>query len=294
MSLDSIQENASSAATAHCHELIERVSDELTIGVMNFDVGNGEIKFHFSLSGNALYSVPGARPLEVGDLSAIIAFHGCGIKKVSHIDGRAKTTAATISCTPSLLISRLGIAPASLPKPIAEFIETGQSGFFCDKGRMTPSMATAVRSLATVSFSSTTRRAYFEARAIELICEICHEVGIFTSERIPVIGTEAMRRVEQARSIIEERFHENLSVAGIARSVGTNESKLSQMFRQAYDMTIFDYVRSIRMNKARTLLQTTEMPITSIAAAVGYEYHCNFAIAFKRHFGISPGLARRC
>ncbi len=78
----------------------------------------------------------------------------------------------------------------------------------------------------------------------------------------------------------------------LARNAGTNESKLSQAFRAVYGMTVFEYVRNRRMEEARRLLRRCNMSVTEIAFEVGYEHSCNFSVAYKRHFGVTPKSER--
>jgi AraC-like DNA-binding protein len=53
-------------------------------------------------------------------------------------------------------------------------------------------------------------------------------------------------------------------------------------------MTIFEYVRSRRMEEAQRMLRAGKLSVTEIAFEVGYEYSCNFSVAYKRHYGVTP------
>ena len=55
-----------------------------------------------------------------------------------------------------------------------------------------------------------------------------------------------------------------------------------------FGTTVFGYVRQLRMEKARFLLETSDMTVTEIALAVGYTSLGHFAGAFKRSFGLVP------
>ncbi|MEY3038592.1 MAG: hypothetical protein RL143_1159, partial [Pseudomonadota bacterium] len=78
----------------------------------------------------------------------------------------------------------------------------------------------------------------------------------------------------------------------LARALGLNEAKLMRDFKQLFGQTIFDFTQNIRMDAAKTLLETTSKSITEIAFDVGYEYSSNFTTAFKRRFGVPPSVAR--
>jgi len=80
----------------------------------------------------------------------------------------------------------------------------------------------------------------------------------------------------------------------LASQVGTNTKRLNEAFRHCAGTTVFEYLREERMKEARRLLQNTSMPISEIAAMVGYKSSANFATAFKDRFGVSPSHVRRC
>lgn len=280
--------------------VIQRLSDDLELGIVQFDKGidsveylqgNNDIKFHFSVEGDAVCSVPGKGQLEFGDFAAALVVHGHGIEKRLHTRGRTRTLTATIGCKSSVLVDRLGIAPSKLPRPVRQFVQTGRGDWFGEVIRMTPGMVSAVRSLATMPFDGRMGRAYREARSIELMCELCNAIGAVASQR-PVIQAKSFRRAELTKAIIDQNISARLNIIDLSRAVGTNESELSHSFRETYGVTVFDYVTSVRMSTARTLLQSTDRPISEIAKAVGHEYHGNFSVAFKRHFGVTPKQCR--
>ena len=48
------------------------------------------------------------------------------------------------------------------------------------------------------------------------------------------------------------------------------------------------YAKHIRMERATELLIRTRLPVTDIAADLGYEHLSAFTRAFLKHFGVSP------
>jgi AraC-like DNA-binding protein len=74
----------------------------------------------------------------------------------------------------------------------------------------------------------------------------------------------------------------------LARQVGLNEKKLNLGFKQVFGTTVFDYLRTYRLEKAKQLLNEGKMNVTEVAFGVGYLHHSTFSRSFTRHFGISP------
>ncbi|WP_162792327.1 AraC family transcriptional regulator [Novosphingobium sp. P6W] len=198
----------------------------------------------------------------------------------------------TVLCNPSVLTERLGIAREEWPSTLRACQHDADAAWFAEAGRLTPEMLVSVRSLQTMAFQGLTRRTYVEARAIELVCDLWEQVAKQAPAPLGALDARTLTKVEKTRLHIDANFAEPLFMQGLARNVGTNETKLSQAFRTAFGMTVFEYVRNRRMEEARRLLRRFDMSVTEIAFEVGYEHSCNFSVAYKRHFGITPKSER--
>lgn len=251
------------------------------------EVGDDWIKFHFQLRGAASYTAAGHSPLHVDDLTFAIALHGKGVVKCGSM-APGPAYAVTLLCKPAILTGRFGMKAKDMPGPVARFLEDGDADWFAESGRMTPSMAMGVRALDAMAFEGAMREAYVEARAVELLCDLWTEIAGSRARIVPQVDARTLSKVEKTRDHIDTCFAAPLAVQSLARDVGTNETKLSQAFRNTYGMTIFEYVRSRRMEEARRLLRAGRLSVTEIAFDVGYEHSCNFSVAYKRHFGLTP------
>ncbi len=104
------------------------------------------------------------------------------------------------------------------------------------------------------------------------------------------------RDVQQIKKAVE-RLLKNLvdppTLRELALEIGTNERKLSELFRQALGMTPFQFLREQRLLKAAHLLKNTDRPISLIAEQVGYCHSGDFTTAFKQSFGMTPRQFRK-
>lgn len=94
--------------------------------------------------------------------------------------------------------------------------------------------------------------------------------------------------LDTAIQFIEQQITDPPPLETIARSVGTYEKRLLQVFRKHLGVTVFAFIRQIRLQKARELLANELISIENIAAAVGFSSAANFATAFKSHEGLTP------
>ena len=100
---------------------------------------------------------------------------------------------------------------------------------------------------------------------------------------------QASEPVARAYEIILRRFSEpELSVSAIAGEVGMSDSRLSTECRKVYRMTPLEHITRARMQRARRLLRTTDMPVKDIAVECGYYDISGFNRRFKAYTGMTP------
>jgi AraC family transcriptional regulator len=125
-----------------------------------------------------------------------------------------------------------------------------------------------------------------EGLTLEILAEVSrHCVGV--PERRPPAW------LRRARDLLHDRFTESLSLDDIAQAVGVHPAHLARVFRRHYHRTIGDYLRGLRIDRARHELSATEAPLIEIAATAGYCDQSHFSTAFRRHTGMTPSEYRR-
>lgn len=99
--------------------------------------------------------------------------------------------------------------------------------------------------------------------------------------------------MQKARQFILEHIHEKITVQQLAAAVHMSASHFSRVFKQQTGFSPYDYVLFVRLNKAKELLQKTEMTVASIAYETGFNSESNFISFFTESEGISPGKFRK-
>lgn len=132
---------------------------------------------------------------------------------------------------------------------------------------------------------------YRLAKSIELFCETLRmhrEQQLVPAPEGGAVSFADVRRVVAARRLIDERWHEKLTLDAIARACGMNRAKLTRGFREVFDCTVAEALADRRLSQAERLLLTTDLPISSVGYEAGYLSNASFARAFGRRFGRSP------
>lgn len=128
------------------------------------------------------------------------------------------------------------------------------------------------------------------AIAIEgLILETLAEIARSESQRgIP----NAPEWLKRATEIVESRFLERLSLAGIASEVGVHYVHLSRQFHKYNRCTVGELIRRRRVQHACQLLAHSRTPLAQIALICGFSDQSHLSFLFKRYMGVSPSKFR--
>jgi AraC-like DNA-binding protein len=100
-------------------------------------------------------------------------------------------------------------------------------------------------------------------------------------------------QINTALQWIHAHYAEPFSVARIADDLGMSVSAFHHQFKALTAKSPVQYLKSIRLHKARTLLVNDGAGAAVAANAVGYESASQFSREFKRFFGASPSEEAR-
>ena len=99
--------------------------------------------------------------------------------------------------------------------------------------------------------------------------------------------------IDQVKQYMDEHFQENISREDLSRQVFLNPDYLSRLFKKETGVSISGYLMQKRIGLAKELLAGTRMPISVIAAQVGYDNFAYFTKVFKEKTGMSPNKFRK-
>ena len=92
---------------------------------------------------------------------------------------------------------------------------------------------------------------------------------------------------------IEDNLDQELSIPQIAGYVAVSPRQLSRIFREFVNTSPAEYVSRARLDRAATLLRSTDRPVKDVAAQVGMPDVHHFTRAFSRYAGAPPASFRQ-
>jgi AraC-like DNA-binding protein len=94
--------------------------------------------------------------------------------------------------------------------------------------------------------------------------------------------------VTRAIGYIRGHLADQLAVADLADLACLSPSAFAHLFRDITGMSPYQFIKGVRMERARELLVEGEMNVSAIARTVGYSSLSHFVNEFKRYFGVTP------
>jgi AraC-like DNA-binding protein len=103
----------------------------------------------------------------------------------------------------------------------------------------------------------------------------------------------ASPQIEAVRAYVHSHLTERLSPKKIAANLCVSPSHLCRLFKKKTGQTPTEYVNTLRIEEAKSLLTAPEAPIKSVAFATGFQSVPDFNRVFKKLVGVNPTQYRR-
>lgn len=100
-------------------------------------------------------------------------------------------------------------------------------------------------------------------------------------------------KIRTAVRYVEENFRTDLNMAMVSNYVSMNYSLFSIAFKEYTGVNFVSYLKNLRIEEAKRLLETTDEKVQDIGRRVGFESDKHFLKSFKAACGISPSDYRR-
>ncbi|NWF07305.1 GlxA family transcriptional regulator [Pseudomonas salomonii] len=92
---------------------------------------------------------------------------------------------------------------------------------------------------------------------------------------------------------LEQHFAQALVIDDVARRFGFGVRNFKRRFKEATGYTPVGYVQTLRLERAKQMLESTRMTLESITYAVGYEDSNSFRRLFQQRVGMLPAAYRK-
>lgn len=253
------------------------------------------LKIHFRLEGASGLEVNNANKQQITQHTMGVLLLPDGITNQEHYLAGEREKSVTLICEPRFIKNHFKVLADQLPDPLKQYTSEGLSTIYAEIFPARIDMVSAANAVFDTELIGKLRKIFIHAKAFELLVLSLELIIEIESKKHLVdkcLSKKDIDRLQKARKILQDNFITPPTIKELARKIGVNEAKLMNGFKQLFSQTIFDYTQNLRMDKAKYLLEKTELSITEVALTVGYDYSSNFTNAFKRCFGVTPSYAR--
>jgi len=126
-----------------------------------------------------------------------------------------------------------------------------------------------------------------------LLNHVVNDLIMFSSIELRGIVKRNDKYILQASDYIREHFREELRMHDLAKKMGFNPSQFTRRFHSTMGMNPIDYLTSLRLDSAKSLLLETEDTIDTIAVLCGFRSGFYLSRVFTSQFKITPSQYRK-
>ncbi len=108
---------------------------------------------------------------------------------------------------------------------------------------------------------------------------------LWLSEYIDIGNNNVASKIDD---YIKSHMSESVSIEILCDTFGISKNRLYKIFHDYFKVTVGEYIAEVRINEAKKLLASTDIPISQIAVIIGIKDYNYFTKFFKSHTGVPP------
>ena len=105
-------------------------------------------------------------------------------------------------------------------------------------------------------------------------------------------NTSYSTRIRNILQYIQNNFQQDISLETVADTFWIHKVYLAKIFKQETGKSVNEYIRNVRIEKAKELLLKEHIKINEIVTATGFNNPQSFYTIFKKYVGMAPGEYR--
>lgn len=264
---------------------------------IDFEVQNPPLEFAYCLSGNAKAEVQtnenSTLKIEFNKFESIIFYFPDSMGKIS-IYNEEPLNILSLHIAPDFLNDFIDGQFDDFPTEFIEITKENAKNSYIKSIQMNAEMIEIANQIINCEYEGLTRKMYLESKALELMTK---HIFLISKQAInqnkSTLRMDELVLIEKIKTEIDKNLTNPPSLFEIAKNAGLNHTKLNYGFKTLYDTTVFGYIRSQRLEKAKYELKNSEISISEISYQLGYSSPSHFTREFSKSFGISPKEYRK-
>ena len=200
---------------------------------------------------------------------------------------KSKRNVLNIYFTESFLKDKMGTAYL---ESLKNYEEAKEKNLFCavlgQNMILNNKLRDVVNEFINCSFKGVARKSYLEVKLTEIVLLALQSSNLKSA--INKVREEDKEVLVKIENYIQNNLHKDLTIEKLSVLAGFNTSKFKSAFKQFYGVTVFKYITSLRLEKAKELIVNNNYTVAQASYEVGYKNPQHFTVAFKKKLGYLP------
>lgn len=172
----------------------------------------------------------------------------------------------------------------------ALFRDVNGVNLFYYSGYYTLDIAKCIEQSIECELTDFTRSVFLEGKAYEILAHHLRQYidDLTDPEKRKILRQTTVKKLKEAATIIETELENMDNIIALSKRVGLNQNTLQGGFKSLYNSSVNEYIRNARIEKAKKLIENTNLNITEITYQIGINSRSYFSKLFKERYSISP------
>lgn len=214
-----------------------------------------------------------------------------GSNTITYLEDYRQDIVMSPTETGSFLEIRIG--QSHFEKLLSDFVSDTSNLFSGTVMTTTPAMRNTIAQIQINPYNQKMRGLYMEAKMTELFLLQLQKSNNHPHQKSLSFGKMDRDKLFHAKQLIEQHMDQFLTITQLAQLIGMNKRKLMLSFKELFGMTVYSYIKDLKMEEAKRLLLEEDKYVNEVADHIGYQNPQHFITAFKKKFGISPGTLKQ-
>ncbi|MFD2935375.1 helix-turn-helix transcriptional regulator [Spirosoma flavum] len=175
----------------------------------------------------------------------------------------------------------------SEPNSVLQTI-TGNGNSFLFFERMGAETKLLLKNMAALDMTNQLSHFYMQIKVQELLYLVFHKLSLRESAAHQPINSADAERLLYIRSEIISDLSVPPLIRELAQVAAMSETKLKQLFKQTFGITIYTYYQQARMEEAAFLLKQGKHSVGEVGYELGFSNLSHFSRVFEKQYGLNP------
>jgi len=172
----------------------------------------------------------------------------------------------------------------------ALFRDVNGINLFFHKSHYSLDIAKCIEEALNCEHTGFTKSVFVEGKCYEILAHHLRQYisDITDPEGKKILRQETVEKVEKATEIIHAELEKTDNIIALAKRVGLNQNTLQNAFQHLYSTSVNKYIQTVRVEKGKKLLETTQLNITEVTYKIGINSRSYFSKLFKDRYSMTP------